>query len=68
MRVRGQNTWLLTPKHFAIAKAHGKFGTLRICPGGNEAECTGQEAEASAPHRQMGKGPNAVPQIFPFEL
>jgi len=40
-------------------------------PGGNEAQCTGQGAEASAPNRQMivsGKGPNAGPQIFPFEL
>jgi hypothetical protein len=36
-----------------------------------EAEYTGQEAEASTPHRQMvvsGRGPNAGPQIFLFKL
>jgi hypothetical protein len=71
MRVRGQNTWLLTPKLFAITKALGKYWYASNMPRGHEAECIGQELRLRHLIVMMiisGKGPNAGPQISHFKL
>ena len=68
MRVRGEISAQARRDHEGSPEIVVRLEHALGC---TEAQCTEQGAEASAPNRQMivsGKGPNAGPQIFPFEL